>query len=193
MCYEEHLRYLKEIEETYRKTKIVDNGYVSCKGCRQATEREKFIIDAWNNKIELSNLTFIGEGKCSKVFLDDSKSFVVKIVKPDGIGINFNCYFELHKYTPHTTGYSSIESVSKSYRALRKIFLEHILYPTLISSDYLCCVQDYLIQDKDKTTNYLNKQLEEIDLGFMKKDISVFGPFENIAWSGSQAYIIDIW
>lgn len=204
MGINEHYAALAALDKKFQKKKVnLGNFCVSYEGCREATDTERGIIDYWSamTKKPLSwqamfdslaatlvseRFGFVGEGKCSRVFGNDD--FVVKMLKPDGLLLDYNCYFQLHKFNTHVTGYSSIDAENDMFLLIRETFLEHVLFPTLISKDAKICIQDRLTIDMEKQRWYFEEKLNG-------KELEALGPVSNHAWSvkKNKAYVIDIW
>jgi hypothetical protein len=203
MSLDEHFAKLDALNDQYRKTKVDLGDCITYERCRMPTDAEVRVVEVWNKIISVpmgrwtavhtmeswllgNGFEFTGEGKCSEVF--DNGDFVTKILKPEGLRLGYNCYFELEKYKPHQTGYTSRESENDAFILLRKTFLEHILFPVLMSADFQICVQDYLDMDIDRIRSYFGERL-------VGSPVEVLGPISNLAWSSKQnkAYIIDVW
>jgi hypothetical protein len=177
---ESFFKILDQLNLQNKKTLVHFEDYISYAGCRDATEAEKDVVmKIWKLPTSDLGMTSVGEGECSWVYGNDD--FVVKIAKP---GRDFSGYFELHKYMPHQTGYSTIESECNRLLLIRKTFLEHILFPTLMSPDYKVCVQDRISMDTDKARAYFE------DIGVQ---LELLGPLSNVGWSGNKGQIIDVY
>jgi hypothetical protein len=178
MTYNEYQEAIKSIDNSYRKNKVVFEDYITYQGCREPTLQEKeTLVNCNESWLKDNGFIWLAEGTTNKVWTNGE--FVVKVCKGR---LKHDCYFEL-KYTSHKVGFSTIKSDQDYLLSLRRTFLNHILYPTIISKDYTCCIQDYLEYNDEKIISYFGDIL--IDLG----------PFENIAWSDrdDKAYIIDMW
>lgn len=173
------------------------------------------VIEAWNNKVKPfetflveNGFTFLGSGRCNNVYVGKDKTYVVKMNKPDGLRLDFSCYKKLRNYNPDnievpvqiscSIGSSSDEKINNDFKKIRRIFMEHVLYPIAVSNDYRCCVQKYLTADKDKITRYFSNLMEGIRIPRptgRNTGLQALGPFENLAWDEAEqkGMIIDIW